>query len=343
MFIVGATGVVGQEMLDILGARAFPCRGLRLMGSPRSIGREIPTWLGPRVVEPVDPGEVQAGDLVLLATPAQLSRTLAPTLAASGATVIDNSSAFRLDPDVPLVVPEINATALGCDPVPGRIIANPNCSTIIALMAVAPLHRAATVVRMVVSTYQAVSGAGRAAMEELEQQVRDAAADRPLTTTCFGRPCLHNVFSHDSDVGADGRNGEERKLVLESRRILAAPDLGISATCIRVPVLRTHCESINLTFARPLPPDRARTVLAEAPGVKVVDDRDGNQFPEPRLASGQDDVLVGRIRADDSQAPGMGLDLFVAGDQLRKGAALNAIQIAEAVTGCSATRSAATG
>jgi aspartate-semialdehyde dehydrogenase len=209
------------------------------------------------------------------------------------------------------------------------IIAVPNCSTIIALMAVSPLHREAGIARMVVSTYQAASGAGAAAMAELAQQAGDWSAGRPLQTPIFGRQYIFNLFSHDSAIGADGQNEEERKLLEETRKIWRDPDVAITATCVRVPVLRAHSESINLTFRTPITEERARAVLAAAPGIELVDDRAANRFPEPINATGRDAVLVGRIRADHSQAAGFGLNLFVSGDQIRKGAALNGLQIAE--------------
>jgi aspartate-semialdehyde dehydrogenase len=209
------------------------------------------------------------------------------------------------------------------------VVAVPNCSTIIALVAVTPLHREAGVARMVVSTYQAASGAGAAAMAELERQAHDWSAGRPLDTRIFRRQYLFNLFSHDSAVGDDGQNEEERKLVEETRRIWRDPDVCVSATCVRVPVLRAHSESINLTFRTPLSEERARQVLAAAPGLRIVDDRASNRFPEPLEAAGRDEVLVGRIRADRGQPAGFGLGLFVSGDQIRKGAALNGIQIAE--------------
>jgi aspartate-semialdehyde dehydrogenase len=254
--------------------------------------------------------------------------------------VIDNSSAFRMDDDVPLIVPEINGNELdrprgaqrgdsgGRGRGPG-IIANPNCSTIIVLMAVTPLHRAATVRRMVVSTYQAASGAGASWMAELERQACQFAAGEPYTTEASGRRLLFNVFSHNSPISPEGYNEEEMKLLRETRKIWADDAVRITATCVRVPVLRAHSAAINLTFAKPLHEDEARRLLVKAPGVRVVDDRQANRFPEPLDADGRDDVLVGRIRSDISQHPGMGLDLFVSGDQLRKGAALNALQIAE--------------
>jgi aspartate-semialdehyde dehydrogenase len=279
-------------------------------------------------VQRLGPDSFRDVDIALFSAGSSISHELAPAATAAGAVVIDNSSAFRMDPAVPLVVPEVNGEIL--DAIDGpALIANPNCSTIIALIAVTPLHRAAGIERMVVSTYQAASGAGAAMMAELEQQAREYASGAPLTTTVTGRQYLFNLFSHDSPIGPDGSNEEERKLVRETHKIWGDDSVRIAATCVRVPVLRAHCESINLTFARPLSENAARAALAEAPGVTIVDDREGNRFPEPLHASGRDDVLVGRIRADRSQAEHMGLELFVAGDQLRKGAALNAVQIAE--------------
>jgi aspartate-semialdehyde dehydrogenase len=267
-------------------------------------------------------------DLAFFAASGAVSREWAPQAVAAGAWVVDKSSAFRMDPACPLVIPEANGEELDALRAPS-IVAVPNCSTIIALMAVTPLHRAAGVARMVVSTYQAASGAGAAAMAELERQAHDWSAGRPLDTRIFGRQYLFNLFSHDSAVGTDGQNEEERKLVLETRRIWRDPHVAVSATCVRVPVLRAHSESINLTFRTPLPEARAREVLAAAPGLRIVDDCAANRFPEPLEAAGRDEVLVGRIRADGSQPDGMGLSMFVAGDQIRKGAALTGVQIAE--------------
>ncbi|MHC4947831.1 MAG: aspartate-semialdehyde dehydrogenase [Planctomycetota bacterium] len=329
--IVGATGVVGRELLAVLAERRFPVGDLRLLARARSAGDTLDFAGEPRRVQAAKPATLAGTDLVFLCAGSDVSRWLAPDLVREGATVIDSSSAYRADPDVPLVVPEVNGEVLDGFRGPG-IVANPNCSTIVALVAVTPLHRVAPVRRMVVSTYQAVSGAGRAAMRGLEGQARRFAAGRPLTTGDTDRQYLFNVFSHDSPVGPDGANEEERKLARETRRIWGDDDVAVAATCVRVPVLRTHCESINLTFREPLGEADARTILERAPGVRVVDDRAANRFPEPRAATGRDEILVGRIRADDSQPPGLGLGLFVAGDQLRKGAALNAVQIAERLT-----------
>lgn len=330
--VVGATGAVGREMLRVLEDRAFPIGRLRLFASARSAGADLP-FCGTRVPVVALPAEPDRAvfedtDLVLLAVSADLSRTLVPLARSAGAVVVDNSSAFRQDPACPLVIPEVNGAVLDALAGPA-IIANPNCSTIIALVAVTPIHRAAGIERMVVSTYQAVSGAGAEAMAELESQARDFAAGRAITPQVFRTQCLFNVFSHDSTIGPDGLNEEERKLLLETRRIWDDPAVRIAATCVRVPVLRAHSEAINLTLRRPMLADEARDLLARSPGVRVVDDRAQNRFPEPIHASGADDVLVGRVREDRSQPHGLGLDLFVSGDQLRKGAALNAVQIAE--------------
>ena len=326
--VVGATGAVGEELLTLLEQRGFPARSVRVFASPRSAGRTLRALGRDVVVEPLAPGCFDGVDVAFFSASAGVSREWAPQAVASGAWVVDKSSAFRMDPRCPLVIPEVNGDELDALQAP-TIVAVPNCSTIIALVAVTPLHREAGVARMVASTYQAASGAGAAAMAELEQQAHEFAAGKPYTTAIFGRQYLFNVFSHNSAVGADGQNDEERKLVDETRRIWRDPSVMITATCVRVPVLRAHSEAINLTFRRPITEARARQVLAAAPGIEIVDDRAANRFPEPIEAAGRDPVLVGRIRADASQPDGMGLSIFVAGDKVRKGAALNGIQIAE--------------
>ena len=337
--VIGATGAVGQEFLALLGERGLRMRRLRLVASARSAGRrvEVP-GIGVCVVEALSDAAVAGADVVFLCAGSEISRTVAPAAVRAGAWVIDNSSAFRADPDALLVLPEVNGAALD-DAVRGgqapRIVAVPNCSTIIALLAVSPLRTLSRVRRMVVSTYQAVSGAGAAAMAELEQQARDWSAGLPLRSEVFGRPALFNVFSHNSAVGADGSNAEERKLLVETRRLWSDPEVRVAATCVRVPVLRAHTESIAVEFAEPVAATheateaRVRDALAGAPGIEIVDDRGANSFPEPRHAAGRDPVLVGRIRADRSLEPGMGVMLLVAGDQLRVGAALTGIRIAE--------------
>ena len=338
--IVGATGAVGREMLAILEERAFPMRALRLFASPRSKGLRIPFRGGEIACETLEdaaagPGGGSEGggslagiDLALLSAGKSTSLAWGPRLRDLGALVVDNSSAFRGDPACPLVVPEVNPEALDAVDAPA-IIANPNCSTILALVAVMPLHRALGVERMVVATYQAASGAGAAAMAELESQAHAFATGAPYDTTIFGRPYLFNVFSHNSAVGDDGVNDEERKLAVETRRIWNAPGVSVSATCVRVPTLRAHAEAIHLEFARATSENEVRVLLAAAPGLRIVDDRASNLFPEPLDAAGRDEVLVGRIRMDAGVPGDRGVALFLCGDQIRKGAALNAIQIAE--------------
>lgn len=322
--IVGATGAVGQELLTILRERTFPITRLRAFASARSAGRTV-TFAGGEVVVEALPADGDLGaDVVFSSAGGSVSKAHARSWAEHGAVVIDNTSAWRMDERVPLVVPEVNPDAALAH---RGIVANPNCSTIIAIMALAPLHRAFGLTRATVATYQAVSGAGAAGIAELEEQTRAVLAGADATPAKFRHPIAFNLFSHDSDVGDDGYNVEERKLLLESRKILGAPDLAISATCVRVPVFRAHSEAIHAEFSRPVAEAEARAVLAAATGVRLVDDRETNTFPMPLDASGRDDVLVGRLRADASK-PGA-IALFVAGDQIRKGAALNAVQIAE--------------
>lgn len=340
--IVGATGAVGREMIDVLVQRGFPYTELKLLASKRSAGMEIElpgatdnrasTAAGTRrlTVDELTPESLRGVDIALFSAGGAVSKQYAPIAIEHGCIVIDNSSAFRMTEGVPLVVPEVNPEAIGTwERGTGAVIANPNCSTIIALLAVAPLHRAVGVSRVVVSTYQSASGGGAAYMNELLQQTQEYIDNKPYTTDVTGRQYVFNVFSHNSAVGPNGYNDEELKLERETHKILDDDSVKITATCVRVPVLRAHSESINLTFAGSCTEDEAREILRKAPGVEIVDDRAGNKFPEPIHASGKDDVLVGRIRADHSQPAGKGLNLFVAGDQLRKGAALNAVQIAE--------------
>jgi aspartate-semialdehyde dehydrogenase len=263
---------------------------------------------------------------VLASAGGGISKEFVPKAVEAGAIVVDNTSAFRMEPDVPLVVPEVN---------PGDIqqhrgiIANPNCSTIIMNVPVWPLHQACPVRRIVMSTYQAVSGAGARAMAELEASTRAYLEGKRFEPKLLPHPSAFNVWSHGSQIGPDGYNLEERKTWRETRKIFHCDEIRVTATCIRVPVMRAHSEAINLEFAGPVTEDQVRRILADAPGVRIVDDRQRNYFPMPVDASGQDDVLVGRIRQDVSQPDGRGIDLFVCGDQIRKGAALNAVQIAE--------------
>ena len=325
--IVGATGAVGVELLRCLEERNFPLASLKLLASPRSAGRKMSFRGKPLVVEALADDSFAGVDLALFSAGSGLSKTYGPKAVAAGAIVVDNSSAFRMDPDCPLVVPEVNAASLEGHQ---GIIANPNCVAIIAAVPVAPLARAFGLKRLQMATYQAASGAGAAAMEELRASTEAWLAGAAFTPHVLPHPYAFNLFSHNADVDPEsGYNGEELKVIEECRRILDAPELPIGVTCIRVPVLRAHAIALTLEFDRPVDPDLAREVLAAAPGIRVIDDRAGNHFPMPCEAEGQGDVLVGRVRRDLGDPSGRSLALLVAGDQLLKGAALNAVQIAE--------------
>ncbi|MBI4717749.1 MAG: aspartate-semialdehyde dehydrogenase [Planctomycetes bacterium] len=324
--IVGATGAVGREACKLVSERKLPFRRVSLWASARSAGARLTVSGAEVAVQELTDRSFEGVDYAIFSAGGERSRHFAPLAVRAGAVVIDNSSCFRMQDDVPLVIPEIN----GADLQHHRgIIAVPNCTAIVMAMAVWPLHCVNRVRRLVVSTYQATSGAGAAAMEELRTQTAEVLAGRPARPSVFPHPIAFNLFSHNTAVGPDGYNQEERKVIEETRKIFHAPDLAITATCIRVPVLRAHSESVNLTFERRITPEEVREILGRAPGVTLVDDREANRFPMPLEASGRDECLVGRIRQDVSQPDGRGIDLFVAGDQLRKGAALNAIQILE--------------
>ena len=335
--IMGATGAVGQVMLEILEERRFPLSELRLLASHRSAGKIVEFCGQELVVQELSVDSFDSLDLVLASAGGKLSKEYNPHAVKAGAVVVDNTSAFRMDPDVPLVVPEVNEADLADH---SGIIANPNCSTIIMVVAVWPLHRVVPVRRMVVSTYQAVSGAGARAMDELSEQLRQVLAGTPVEPREFSHQIALNLFSHDSAIGPEGYCEEEMKMVKETHKMFHCDDLRITATTIRVPVMRAHSEAINLEFERQMEVGEARSILARAPGVKIVDDPERNYFPMPIEASGRDEVLVGRIRQDISQADNMGLDLWVSGDQLRKGAALNAVQIAERLADMKVLRAA---
>jgi aspartate-semialdehyde dehydrogenase len=325
--IVGATGAVGVELLRVLEQRRFPLSRLRLLASPRSAGRQLPFGGVAFPVEAVSPHSFAGIDVALFSAGGAIAKEYVPQAVAAGAIVVDNSSAFRMDRDVPLVVPEINPAALRRH---RGIIANPNCVAIIAGMALWPIHRRNPIRRLIVSTYQSASGAGAAAMAELEDATTAYLAGRHHAPRVLPHPYAFNLFSHNTAIDpATGYNGEETKVMNETRKIFDAPELRISITCVRVPVLRAHSIALTLECAEPVDPDAARAWLAEAPGVRVVDDAPANHFPMPGEASGQGDVLVGRIRRDLSDPTGHSLSLFAAGDQLLKGAALNAVQIAE--------------
>ncbi|UCF43680.1 MAG: aspartate-semialdehyde dehydrogenase, partial [Planctomycetota bacterium] len=299
---------------------------LKLLASSRSAGKEIRFKAKQYIVEELTKNSFERVNIALFSAGGDRSKEFAPAAVKAGAVVVDNSSAFRMDPDVPLVIPEINPQKIADNK---GIIANPNCSTIIGIVPVWPLHRANPVKRMVVSTYQAASGAGMKAMVELQNQSRQILNGKEPTCEAFPYQIAFNCFSHNSSLDADGYNLEEVKMVKETRKIFDCPDIAITCTCIRIPVLRAHCESINLEFTGPITPEQVRDLLSTAPGVSVLDDRENNRFPMPIDASGKDDILVGRIRQDHSIPDNRGINIWVAGDQLRKGAALNAVQIAE--------------
>ncbi len=328
--IVGATGAVGVELLGCLERRGFAPRGIRLLASARSAGKTL-AFRGEKIAVEELTGEKFSGvDIALFSAGAAISRRYAPAAVQAGAVVIDNSSAFRLDPRVPLVVPEVNGATIASH---RGIIANPNCVAAIATVVLAPLHRAHPIRRLTIATYQAASGAGAAAMEELRQSTAASLRGEPFSPTVLPHPYAFNLFSHNADMDPDsGYNGEETKVIAETRRILGEESLPIGITCIRVPVLRAHGMAITVEFSEPVSPEEARGLIAAAPGLRLVDDRAKNHFPMPSEASGQDDVLVGRIRADLGDPSGRSLALFAVGDQLLKGAALNAVQIAEIVT-----------
>ncbi|NEO72794.1 MULTISPECIES: aspartate-semialdehyde dehydrogenase [unclassified Moorena] len=322
--ILGATGAVGEELRLLLQSRNFPLADLKLLASPRSAGRVIPFQGEKLRVEAVGEHSFDQVDLVLASAGGATSKAWAAIAVESGAVVIDNSSAFRMDPQVPLVIPEINPEAAANHQ---GIIANPNCTTILMGMAVWPLHQVQPVKRIVVATYQSASGAGMKAMEELKLQTQAILKGKTPPTESFPYPLAFNLFPHNSPLNEQGYCQEEMKMVNETRKIFNAPQLKISATCVRVPVLRAHSEAVNLEFDQPMPVAKAREILATAPGVKLVEDWQANYFPMPIDASGNDEVLVGRIRQDLSHP--CGLEIWLSGDQIRKGAALNAVQIAE--------------
>ncbi len=341
--LIGATGAVGRECLAILEQRRFNHGPIKLLASSRSAGSTVPYRGKAHVVEELGPRSFDGVNLAFFAAGSDTAKAFAPIAVKAGATVIDKSSAHRADAACPLIIPEINPEALAplrCAP---GVVAVPNCSTIILLVPINPLRKAFGIERIVVSTYQAASGAGAAAMAELESQTRDVvsrgAGFQPVPRI-FKEPCAFNVFSHDSAVDpATGSNGEEAKMASETRRIWNDPAIKVSATCVRVGVLRGHSESINLTLKTPATEKQVREALAAGPGLSVVDDRATNGFPTPLKATGGDTVLVGRIRPDDSQesvsksgqTAYRGWNLFVSGDQLRMGAALTAVKIAEAL------------
>lgn len=328
--IVGATGAVGQEFLQVLAERRFPVGELRLFASPRSAGQRVTFDGREHTVEPLDERRLGECGVAFFSAGAAVSKEWGPRAAAGGAVVVDNSSAFRLDPEVPLVVPEVNPDAIPARP--GVIIANPNCTTILLAVVLEPIHRLAGLERVVVATYQAASGAGAQAMQELEDQTRALLAGLPEPAPRkLPQPIAFNLFPQVDVFLPDAGDftKEEMKVVWETRKIMGLPDLKVVSTCVRVPVRRAHSEAVFLELERDVTVDAVRAALAAAPGVEVVDDPATARYPTPRQADGRDPVLVGRLRRDPTVE--RGLCLFLAGDQLRKGAALNAVQIAEHV------------
>ena len=324
--IAGVTGAVGQEFLRIIEERDFPFSSLKVLASSRSAGKKIEFKGKTYIVEELTKKSFGGIDIALFSAGAERSKEFAPAAVESGAVVVDNSSAFRMDPSAPLVIPEINPQKIAEHK---GIIANPNCSTIIGIVPVWPLHKANPIRRMVMSTYQAASGAGTSAMLELESQSREILDGKKPTMKAFPYQIAFNCFSHNSSLGPNGYNLEETKMVKETRKIFDCAEIAITCTCIRIAVMRAHCESINLEFTNSITPDEVRDLLSTAPGVTVLDDREHNRFPMPIDATGKDDIFVGRIRRDESLPENRGINIWVAGDQLRKGAALNAVQIAE--------------
>ena len=323
--IVGATGAVGVEMLLCLEQRNFPLSQLTLLASARSAGKRV-AFRGQEIeVKELTHDSFSGIDIALFSAGGSISLEFGPSAAAAGAIVIDNSSAFRLEPDVPLVVPEINPAAAKNPP--RGIIANPNCTTIISLMALAPLHEAFGLESIIASSYQAVSGSGAQGILELEEQVGAIVAGTPFTPKIYPRQIAFNVIPQVDVFTDNGYTKEDMKMQNEGRKILGFPELKVSCTCVRVPVYRSHSVSITAKFTRPVDPDAARAAYAGKPGVQVVDDPANRIFPVPLDTTGKDDCLVGRIRRN--LVLDNALDLWVVGDQVRKGAALNAVQIAE--------------
>ena len=324
--IAGATGAVGQEFLTVLAERDFPIRSIKFLASARSAGKSIEFKGKNYAVEEMTKDSFKGVQIAFFSAGGSVSKEFAPAAVQSGAVVVDNTSAFRMKEGVPLVVPEVNPEQIHKH---NGLIANPNCSTIIMNVPVWPLHKVNRVKRIVVSTYQAVSGAGAWGLYELDAQLKAYAAGQEIRKEKFPHQIANNLFCHNTKVAENGYNEEENKMVNETRKIFGDPKIMVTATCVRVPIPRAHSESLNLEFERPITPDLVREILRNAPGVTIVDDRANNHFPMPLEASGQDNVLVGRIRQDISREDGRGIEMFVSGDQVRKGAATNAVQIAE--------------
>ncbi|MBV6621869.1 MAG: aspartate-semialdehyde dehydrogenase [Rivularia sp. (in: Bacteria)] len=322
--ILGATGAVGSELLEILEQRNFPLSELKLLASERSAGKKLSFKGESLSVEAVSETALKNIDVLLASAGGSISKVWAPKAVEKGAIVVDNSSAFRMNPDVPLIVPEVNPEALLNHK---GIIANPNCTTILMSVGIFPLHKVKPIKRIVVATYQSASGAGAKAMEEVKTQSLSILEGKEAVAEVFPYPLAFNLFPHNTPLNSAGYCEEEMKMVNETRKIFNDPNISITATCVRVPVLRAHAEAINLEFETPFEVEEARKLLSKSEGVRLVEDWQANYFPMPLEATGKDEVLVGRIRQDLSHKNG--LELWLCGDQVRKGAALNAVQIAE--------------
>ncbi len=326
--IVGATGMVGQEFIKVLEQRSFPMTSVNLLASDRSHGRKMKVRGEELEVKETTPDSFKGIDIALFSAGADISKQFSPIAAKAGAVVVDNSAAFRMDPEVPLVVPEVNPEDIKKHK---GIIANPNCSTIQVVVALYPLHRVNPIKRLTVATYQSVSGTGLAAVDELTGQSKQVLEGKKATAKVYPYQIAFNVLP-EIDVFLDnGYTKEEWKMVEETHKIMHAPEIAISATCVRVPVMIGHSEAVQVEFSRPMSPDEARSILSKAPGVTVMDDPSKRVYPYPVMAAGQDDVYVGRIRKDASHPNG--LVLWIVSDNIRKGAALNAVQIAEKLVG----------
>jgi aspartate-semialdehyde dehydrogenase len=325
--IAGVTGAVGAEFIATMDKRGFRVGKLKALASARSAGKTLDFRGRKIVIEELDENSFEGVDIALFSAGGGVSRKFAPIAVKAGAVVVDNSSAFRMDPDVPLVIPEINAIRIREHK---GIIAVPNCAAITVLVPLWPIHCNNRIKRVILSTYQAASGAGAAAMEELVESTRASLNGQAYPPKVMPYPYAFNLFNHNTAIDpATGYNDEETKVIRETRKIFEDDSIAVGVTCVRVPVLRAHCAAVTFECERPITEDEARAILSNAPGVKIVDDRTRNYFPMPIDASGQDDVLLGRIRRDLSDPTGHSISMFAAADQLLKGAALNAIQIAE--------------
>jgi aspartate-semialdehyde dehydrogenase len=326
--VAGATGAVGREMLLTLAQRQFPAAEVRALASSRSAGRRVAFAGGELTVVEMTPESFEGVDIALFSAGAGVSKQFREAVVSAGCVMIDNSSAFRMEADVPLVVPEVNAADVAWH---SGVIANPNCSTIQMVVALKPLQDLAPIKRVVVATYQAASGAGQAAMDELYAQTGEFLRGEELAVEQFAHRIAFNCIPHIDVFLDDGSTKEEWKMVVETKKIMHAPDVEVFATCVRVPVLRCHSEAVTVEFAAPVPLDEARRALEAAPGITVLDDPAAKRYPMPALLEGTDDTYVGRLRVDETVPHG--LSMWVVADQLRKGAALNAVQIAESLIG----------